>query len=117
MQFLIGLFGGLTVYAFLRVIAGGLYTVKPDQRAVLTSFGRAHRLPSQELKPEQADLSEEEKERYDFPAVSVIGPGGPYFQVAVARGAQGERRHASRRPLVATPPRSSTRWKRSPRIT
>lgn len=80
MQLFIGLFGGLMVYAFLRVIAGGLYTVKPDQRAVLTSFGRAHRLPAQELKPEQADLSDEEKDRYNFPAVQVIGPGGPYFK-------------------------------------
>ena len=79
-QLVIGLLGGVLVYAFMRVIVTGFYIVRPDQRAVLTSFGRAHRLGDETIKPDTADLSEDERARYDFPAVDVIGPGGPYFK-------------------------------------
>ena len=80
MSSLIAFVLGLLVYGLVRVIITGFYVVRPDQRAVLTSFGRAHRLPSEALKPETAELSEEERQRYNFPAVEVIGPGGPYFK-------------------------------------
>lgn len=58
------------------------YTVNQNERAVKTSFGRAERLgeattvdtPLAEL------LSPHELERYIWPQVRVIGPGGPYFK-------------------------------------
>jgi regulator of protease activity HflC (stomatin/prohibitin superfamily) len=69
---------GLLAYCIYRVIIRAFYTVKPNERAVITSFGRARRLGDQLV----ADLSmnEEERSRYQFPRLQVIGPGGPYFK-------------------------------------
>lgn len=58
------------------VILRGFYTVRPDERAALTSFCAAQKLEQQSLNPE---LSEDERERYKFPQVIVIPPGGPYL--------------------------------------
>src|SRR5205807_658998 len=46
-------------------------------RAVKTRFGRAERLGNQRTSTSavSASLNEEEKKRYDFPLVAVIGPG------------------------------------------
>ncbi len=75
------LFFGVLAYAIIRVVAFGFYTVRPDQRAVVTTFGRAERLPGGEVKKVQdPQLSDEEHERYAYPQVRVIGPGGPYFK-------------------------------------
>lgn len=71
--------GGLLFYAVIRVIITGFYTVRPDERAVITSFGKAQRPPGGGLS-EDPNLSEDERARYAFPAVNVIGPGGPYFK-------------------------------------
>ncbi len=71
--------GGLSVYAVFRVLISGFYTVRPDERAVLTSCGRAQRMPGDTL-AEDPNLSEDEQDRYRYPAVQVIGPGGPYFK-------------------------------------
>ena len=74
-------FAGLIAYAFVRVLVTGLYTVRPDQRAVLTTFGRADRLPSEMIdKAEGPHLTADEHQRYQHPKVRVIGPGGPYFK-------------------------------------
>lgn len=69
---------GLLAYCIYRVVIRAFYTVKPNERAVLTAFGRAKRLGDQLV----ADLlmSEEEQARYRFPRLQVIGPGGPYFK-------------------------------------
>lgn len=69
---------GLVIYFCFRVFVRGFYTVKPNERAVLTTLGRAKRLDDQLV----ADLmlNEEERERYRFPRLEVIGPGGPYFK-------------------------------------
>ena len=69
---------GLLVYAAFKTLATGFYTVRPDERAVLTSFGRAQRLA--EATASDPQLTEEELDRYDYPAVRVIPPGGPYFK-------------------------------------
>lgn len=69
---------GLALYAVVRVLAGGFYTVRPDERAVLTTFGCVERLPGGML--EDASLSEDEKQRYQYPVIQVIKPGGPYFK-------------------------------------
>ncbi len=75
---LLGFLGGLLIYAFIRVLITGFFTVRPDQRAVLTSFGRAQRLTA--APDPDPSLSEQEQERYQYPAVRVIDPGGPYFK-------------------------------------
>jgi regulator of protease activity HflC (stomatin/prohibitin superfamily) len=81
MAILLGFLSGLAVYAVIRVLATGLYIVRPDQRAVLTSFGRAERMPGGAAEePEKSMLSGPERERYRYPRVRVIGPGGPYFK-------------------------------------
>ena len=77
----ISFIGGFFVYAVFRCLITGFYVVRPDQRAVITSFGRAERMPEELLSPEQTNkLVGEEKERYNYPTVRVIGPGGPYFK-------------------------------------
>ncbi len=72
---------GLTLYAVIRVLITGFYVVTPDQRAVITSFGRAERL-SEGMTPkvDEPFLSAEEQERYRYPRVRVVHPGGPYFK-------------------------------------
>ncbi|MBK5932234.1 SPFH domain-containing protein [Halochromatium salexigens] len=69
---------GLFVYIAFKVFIRALYTVKPNERAVLTSFGRAVRLGDQWVTDEH--LNEDERARYHFPQLRVIGPGGPYFK-------------------------------------
>ncbi len=69
---------GIVLYLVFRVLIRGFYTVKPDERAVVTSFGRAQRLgPAMVTDP---SLNDEEQSRYQFPMVRVIRPGGPYFK-------------------------------------
>lgn len=92
MPFLVGLLIGLAMYCFFRVAVGGLYTVSPDQRAVVTSFGAVRRMPATEdrvvvedhevltASPNDA-LNEDELQRYHYPKVEVIGPGGPYLRM------------------------------------
>jgi regulator of protease activity HflC (stomatin/prohibitin superfamily) len=69
---------GILVYFVFRSIISGFYTIKPNERAVITSFGRAERMPGAE-RP-SVSLSEDEHLRYRYPAVRVIPPGGPYFK-------------------------------------
>lgn len=77
-MFWIGCFIGLAVFALVQVLISGFYTVRPDERAALTSFGRAIRLvPGVAPHPSDTD---EEHQRYQYPALKVIGPGGPYFK-------------------------------------
>jgi regulator of protease activity HflC (stomatin/prohibitin superfamily) len=64
-----------------RYVLGGFFTVGPSERAVKTSFGRAHRLESSTLDNPMAEhLRPDERERYRYPQVRVIPPGGPYFR-------------------------------------
>ncbi|MCU0610712.1 MAG: SPFH domain-containing protein [Candidatus Eisenbacteria bacterium] len=77
-----GVMIGFAAWFLVRFVLPGFYTVGPNQRAVKTVFGRAQRLrglttlddPIAEL------LRETEKERYSYPQVRVIMPGGPYFK-------------------------------------
>ncbi|AFL72275.1 SPFH domain-containing protein [Thiocystis violascens] len=72
--FLLGLLSFVVYKVFLRAF----YTVRPDERAVIASFGRAQRLG--DLMITDDSLSEEEMERYRVPRLRTIGPGGPYFK-------------------------------------
>lgn len=78
MGFVVGAVLGIAVYAFFRTVLGGFYTVSPDQRAVVTSFGKAQRLAE---KTDSPPLSSDERQRYEYPQVRVVGPGGPYFKM------------------------------------
>jgi regulator of protease activity HflC (stomatin/prohibitin superfamily) len=79
---LAGCLVGFVAWFLARYLVGGLYTVNQNERAVKTSFGRAERvgdaMTSQD--PIAEGLSAEEKERYNYPQVRVIPPGGPYFK-------------------------------------
>ncbi len=76
MQF-IGFPLGILAYIVVRILIGCLYTVRPDQRAVVTSFGAVQKLPGNTPAPE---MTGDEMDRYEYPQVRVIGPGGPYFK-------------------------------------
>jgi regulator of protease activity HflC (stomatin/prohibitin superfamily) len=73
---------GFIVWFLVRYLAAGLYTVNQSERAVKTSFGRAERVGNATTAqdPIAATLSADEKERYVYPQVRVIPPGGPYFK-------------------------------------
>lgn len=75
-----GMIVGLLIYSVFRVLIGGFYTVKPDERAALTSFGRAVRLGDATVTATDQTIPDEEKARYQYPVLKVIGPGGPYFK-------------------------------------
>jgi regulator of protease activity HflC (stomatin/prohibitin superfamily) len=77
-----GVLLGFLAYFIVRVVLTGIYTVDQNERAVITTFGRAERLTGSTLEdPIAESLSDEEKERYNYPQVRVIGPGGPYFKL------------------------------------
>ncbi len=73
---------GLIAWFLVRYLAAGFYTVNQNERAVKTSFGRAERVGNAMTAqdPIAASLDAEEKERYTYPQVRVIPPGGPYFK-------------------------------------
>jgi len=82
MSILLGCFAGVVAWFLLRYLAGGLYTVDQNERAVKTSFGRADRVADQTTlsDPISEHLNADERERYNYPQVRVIPPGGPYFK-------------------------------------
>jgi regulator of protease activity HflC (stomatin/prohibitin superfamily) len=73
---------GFVVWFLVRYLAGGLYTVDQNERAVKTIFGRADRIPDVTTldDPISEQLRADERERYIYPQVRVIPPGGPYFK-------------------------------------
>ena len=84
MATLMGLFFGFAAFFVVRYGIFGFYTVAQNERAVKTRFGRALRVgdaASTLDDPAAHDMTESERERYDFPQVRVIPPGGPYFKM------------------------------------
>lgn len=75
---LFAFFFGIALYLGYKSFARGIYIVKPNERAVLTSFGRAQRLDDRLV--EDPSLNKDERERYRYPLIRTIGPGGPYFK-------------------------------------
>ena len=77
-----GMFAGFIVWFLVRYLVAGLYTVQQNERAVKTSFGRAQRLgdATTQNDPISEALNAEEKDRYVYPQVRMIPPGGPYFK-------------------------------------
>ncbi len=83
MEALFAVYVGIIVYAIIRCVVQGFYVVQQNERAVKTIFGRAVRLEGATTLdiPDFAQaLREDEKERYRFPQLEVVKPGGPYFK-------------------------------------
>jgi regulator of protease activity HflC (stomatin/prohibitin superfamily) len=77
-----GFLFGLGLWFVVRCVLIGIYTVDQNERAVKTVFGRAQRVGKTTLDdPIAAGLRPEERERYVYPQVRVIPPGGPYFKM------------------------------------
>ena len=68
---------GVLAWFFLRYVITGFYVIDQNERAVLTSFGRARRLGNATTLdiPISEVLDDEEKQRYAWPQVLVIQPG------------------------------------------
>jgi regulator of protease activity HflC (stomatin/prohibitin superfamily) len=77
MEMLLGFLIGMTLWFFARYGIGGFYTVGPNERAVLCTFGRAQRLSNQTTldDPITSNLEGEERSRYVYPQVRVVAPG------------------------------------------
>jgi regulator of protease activity HflC (stomatin/prohibitin superfamily) len=77
LEALLGVVLGFFLWFFLRYGVGGFYTISPSDRAVLTTFGRATRIGEQTTlqDPVSAALRADEKDRFSYPQVRVIGPG------------------------------------------
>ncbi|MDC0268124.1 SPFH domain-containing protein [bacterium] len=75
---LLALGGGLCVYIAFTCLVSGFYTVKPNERAVISSLGKAVRMPGGSEEP--SELQSEDAGLYRYPAVEVVQPGGPYFK-------------------------------------
>jgi regulator of protease activity HflC (stomatin/prohibitin superfamily) len=79
-------FAGITVgfitWFLVRYLIAGLYTVDQNERAVKTVLGRAQRLRDETTldDPIAQGLRPDERERYRYPQLRVIQPGGPYFR-------------------------------------
>jgi regulator of protease activity HflC (stomatin/prohibitin superfamily) len=75
-EVLLGFPLGLLLWFIVRYGVLGFYTVGPSERAVMTTFGRAQRLGASTLEDPMAQaLRHDERERYAYPQVHVIGPG------------------------------------------
>jgi len=72
---------GVLLYLIFRVLFRGFYVVNQSERAVKTAFGRAKRIKDISTGDDSVpQLRADEKERYNFPRLQVIQPGGPYFK-------------------------------------
>ena len=79
----LGIFVGLVGWALVRYIVFSFYTVDQNERAVKTIFGRAERLPAgvRQEDPFAEYLRPDERDRYVYPQLRVIPPGGPYLKL------------------------------------
>lgn len=78
MDIVLGVFLGVGLWFFARYGIGGFYTVGPNERAVLCTFGRAQRIDDEATTlsdPVAEKFTDEERQRYAYPQVRVVGPG------------------------------------------
>src|SRR5512140_1952432 len=82
MNIILGMVIGFVAWFLVRYLVAGIYTVNQNERDVKTSFGRAERVGTATTlqDPIAESLLPEEKDRYSYPQVRVIPPGGPYFK-------------------------------------
>jgi regulator of protease activity HflC (stomatin/prohibitin superfamily) len=76
-MFIVGTIIGFLLWLSTQI---RLFTVNQNERAVKTSFGRAQRVDALTTldDPISEKLRQDERERYRYPQVKVIQPGGPY---------------------------------------
>lgn len=77
-----GILLGIVFWFSVRYGLSGFYTVDQNERAVKTSFGKAQRLGDLTSldDPIAESLNKKDHERYVYPQVKVIMPGGPYYR-------------------------------------
>jgi regulator of protease activity HflC (stomatin/prohibitin superfamily) len=77
-----GILVGFIAWFVVRYLLAGLYTVDQNERAVKTVLGRAQRLGDETTldDPIAQGLRPDERERYRYPQLRIIPPGGPYFK-------------------------------------
>jgi regulator of protease activity HflC (stomatin/prohibitin superfamily) len=77
-----GFYFGVLAWFVIVCVLKGFYTINQNQRAVKTVFGRAQRIKGKTTldDPISGNLRGDEIERYNYPQVRVIMPGGPYFK-------------------------------------
>lgn len=82
MSVMSGIIIGIVIWFIARYVLTAFYTVDQNERAVKTIFGRAERLGGATTadSPLGETLSDEHKQRYNYPVVRVIPPGGPYLR-------------------------------------
>lgn len=81
MTVIVGIMFGFVAWFLMRYLVAGIYTVDQNERAVKTIFGRAERIGKSTLDDPFAEyLRPEERQRYNYPQLRVIQPGGPYFK-------------------------------------
>lgn len=81
MTFLTGVVVGFVIWFLMRYLMAGIFTVDQNERAVKTILGRAERLTDVQMEdPYSEYLRPDERDRYIYPKVRVIPPGGPYFK-------------------------------------
>ena len=82
MEIITGIIIGFVAWLLVRCVLSGFYTVDQNQRAIKTVFGRAQRVGDRTTlhDPIAESLRDDEKDRYCYPQVRVIPPGGPYFK-------------------------------------
>lgn len=83
MSILVGCAIGFVAWFLMNYLVAGIYTVDQNERAVKTSFGRAQRIEGKTTLDDPAmaqSLRPDERERYVYPQLEVIPPGGLYFK-------------------------------------
>jgi regulator of protease activity HflC (stomatin/prohibitin superfamily) len=81
MGILPGMIFGFIAWFVFKYGLGGLFSVDQNERAVVTTFGRAPRKGDSTTldDPISEKLQAHEKERFTYPQLEVLPPGGPYF--------------------------------------
>ncbi|WP_257449245.1 SPFH domain-containing protein [Archangium lipolyticum] len=78
-----GIVFGAVGWFVMRCVLTGFFTVDQSERAVKVRFGRAVRLagePTTKRGPVSEGLARADEDRYVYPQLEVIQPGGPYFK-------------------------------------
>jgi len=77
-----GIIIGAAIWFVVTCVLKGFYSVNQNERAVKTVFGRVQRIGTATTleDPISENLRDDERERYIYPQMRVIMPGGPYFK-------------------------------------
>jgi len=83
MSVIFGFVFGVVAWFIVRCVLTGFFTVEQNERAVITTLGRAQRIKGKTTLdlPIAEHLSDDHKTRYAYPQMRVIGPGGPYVKM------------------------------------